>query len=371
MRIVRPFLLTTLLLAAPASTLFAQGAPPKSAAPAASQAPTAKASAAPAAPAQHEIQTEVDNAMNEKAQALFKEGNQRFRDGKYADAQASYKAAWALDLRNQRIVNNLGTTELELHQYRDAAEHLTIALRLADPNDPKRAKIQTNADEARAKVGAVTFKLNTDGVEIVHMETGRSYQTPLSDPIFVEPGKASFRVRREGFLSQEKVVELKAGEKMEANITLDRAPGYGGAVSAAPTSSAAPTTAPRSKVPGFVLGGVGIVGLIAGGALLGVGLSNQDQNFKDAPKDDKGTPLCGRTFLAGEDPRCADMRSRTDSANLLGNMGIGLLAGGGVLAAAGVVYLLIPSKKAPDVKTSSLVPVVGSEGAGLIYKGSF
>lgn len=370
MRHLRPFLLTTFLIAAPASTLFAQGAPPKSATPTkATSAPTA--TPAPAAPAQHEIQTEVDAAMSEKAQALFKEGNARFRDGKFADAQASYKAAWALDLRNQRIVNNLGTTELELHLYRDAAEHLTIAYRLADPNDPKRAKIQTNADEARAKVAAITFKLNTDGAEIVHIETGRSYQQPLLDPVFVDPGKSSFRIRREGFLSQEKVLDLKAGDQTTADITLDRAPGYGGAVTGAPTGTAAPTVAPRSKIPGFVLGGVGIAGLIAGGALLGVGLSSQDQNFKDAPKDDKGNPLCGPTFLAGEDARCADMRARTDSANLLGNAGIGLLAGGGALVAAGVIYLLIPSKKAPEAKSSRLVPVVGSEGAGLIYKGSF
>ena len=377
MRFVRPFLLTTFLIAAPASSLFAQGAPPKSATPtkassAPSATPSTKASSAPVAPAQHEIQTEVDNAMNEKAQSLFKDGNARFREGKYADAIAAYKAAWALDLRNQRIVNNLGLTELELHQYRDAAEHLTIALRLADPNDPKRARIQQNADEARAKVAAITFKLNTDGVEIVHIETGRAYQTPLADPVFVDPGKSSFRVRREGFLSQEKVLDLKAGETVTADIALDRAPGYGGAVSTgAPTTGPAPTVAPRSKVPAFVLGGIGVAGLIAGGALVGVAVGKGGELRDSTPKDASGNPICGRTETAGEDARCAGIRSDAASASTMGNVGVGVLVGGGVLVAAAAVYLLIPSKKPSDTKASQLVPVVGHDGAGLVWKGSF
>ncbi len=390
MRILRPFLLTTLLLAAPAGSSFAQGAPPKAgtkasatptAAPAA--APSTKASAAPTASPtttasaaagapSHEIATEVDNAMSEKAQALFKEGNAFFRDNKYAQAQASYKAAWALDLRSQRVVNNLGMTELELKLYRDAAEHLTIALRLADPNDPKRTKIQGNVDEARAKVAAITFKLNTDGVGLVHMEIGREYQTPLSDPIFVDPGKSSFRIRREGFVSQEKVFDLKAGEQTTAEITLERGAGYGGpsGTATATGTSSAPVT-PRSKVPGFVMGGAGVAALIAGGALLGVGVGNGNGLRDTTPKDANGNPKCNRTPTTGEDAKCADVRSSAASASTLGNVGVGVLIGGGVLVAAAAVYLLLPSKKASVGKPSSLTPVVGREGGGLLWTGSF
>ncbi len=385
MRIVRSFLLSTVLLAAPAGSSFAQGAPPKaatkaSATPAASAAPapSTKASATPSGapvttgPAPHEIATDVDNAMSDKAQALFKEGNTFFRDGKYAQAQASYKAAWALDLRSQKVVNNLGMTELELRQYRDAAEHLTIALRLADPNDPKKTKIQGNLDEARAKVAAITFKLNTDGVELVQMETGRAYQTPLADPIFVDPGKVSFRIRREGFVSQEKVFDLKAGEETAADITLERGAGYGGPSGSATATgtSTAPVT-PRSKVPGFVMGGLGVAGLIAGGALVGVASGMQSQNRADAPKDKDGNPTCNRTASAGEDAKCADLRTKASSINTLGNAGVGVLIGGGVLVAAAAVYLLLPSKKASDNRSSQIVPVAGREGGGLVWMGSF
>jgi hypothetical protein len=396
MRSVRPIFLATLLLAAaPIQSSYADAPAPKPAATskaaagskasaqpsAASAAPpaTAKASAAPAASAAptaspYEIATEVDAAMSDKAQALVKEGNAYYREGKFSKAQASYKAAWALDLHSQRLVNNLGMTELQLGMFRDAAEHLTIALRLADPNDPKRPRIQTQLNEARAKVGTITLKLNTDGVEIVQIETGATYMAPLVDPIFVDPGHVSFRIRREGFLSQEKVFDIKAGETASADITLERAPGYDGksAGTGTATTGGGTTVTPRSKVPAFVLGGVGLAGLIIGGALVGVAAGKNGENETNAPKDANGNPLCGRTASSGEDARCAGLRTNADTINSLGNTGIGLLVGGGVLVAAGAIYLLLPpSKASADKRSSKLVPVVGHEGGGLVWTGSF
>ena len=394
MRIVRPILLATLLLA-PVAESFAQGAPPKpatTAAPTASAkataaptatakptaAPTAAPPAGPGASASHEISTEVDAAMSEKAQSLFKEGNAFFRDAKYAQAQAAYKAAWALDLRNQRIVRNLGSTELELKMYRDAAEHLTIALRLADANDPKRAGIQKDLAEARAKVGTIVLKVQgggqpLDGVEVVQMETGRAYQTPLTDPIFTDAGKPSFRIRREGYESQEKVFDLKPGEETTAEVTLERAPGFDGRTG--PTAPTGTTTGapggPRSKVPGFVIGGVGVVAALAGAALVGVASAKLDENLAIAPRDANGNPLCAKTPLAGEPEGCKAIRSNAEFINAGGNAGVGLLIGGGVLIAGAVVYLLIPSKKAADTKSSRVVPVVGRDGGGLVLTGSF
>lgn len=396
MRIVRPILLASLLLV-PVTQVFAQGAPP--AKPAAAPAATAKATAAPtatatakatAAPmttvappagpgasASHEISTEVDAAMNEKAQALFKEGNAAFRDAKYANAQAAYKAAWGIDLRNQRIVRNLGSTELELKMYRDAAEHLTIALRLADAADPKRSGIQKDLSEARSKVGTLAFKVTgagqaLDGVEIVQMETGRAYQTPLVDPIFVDAGKSSFRVRREGYESQEKVFDLKPGEEAAVDVALARAPGFDGKTGAtsAPGGVGAPVGGERSKLPGIVVGGVGVVAALVGAALVGVASAQGGDVHTNVPRLPNGDPACGRNPAPGEDPLCGEYRSKAEGASTLGNAGVGLLIGGGVIAAAGVVYLLLPSKKS-DTKSSRVFPVVSQNGGGLVLTGSF
>lgn len=142
----------------------------------------------------------------------------------------------------------------------------------------------------------------------MHIETGRSYQQPLLNPVFVDPGKSSFRIRREGFLSQEKVLDLEAGDRTTADITLNRAPGYGGAVTGAPTGTAAPTVAARSRSLDSCSAAWGSQGLIAGGALVGVASGMQDQVFKDAPLGSNGEPLCGPTAVTGEHPGCADVQ---------------------------------------------------------------
>jgi hypothetical protein len=168
------------------------------------------------------------------------------------------------------------------------------------------------------------------------------------------------------------VFELKAGETTAADITLDRAPGYGGASGSttATGTSTAPST-PRSKVPAFVMGGIGLAGLLAGGALVGVGVANGSGLHDTTPKDANGNPTCRRTAVADEDAKCAGIRSSADSASMTANVGVGVLVGGGVLVAAAAVYLLLPSKKPSDSKSSSLVPVVGREGGGLLWTGSF
>lgn len=373
MQSVRSFLFTSLLLAVPAGAAFAQGAP---------SAPTTKATAqptaapAPDAPPAHEILTEVDAAMNEKAQALFKEGNAHFKAAQYAKAHASYTAAWGLDVRNAKIINNLGTAELELRLYRDAAEHLAIAARLTDASDPKRQRTLSNLAEARAKVGTLNLTIKhggqeLDGVELVDMETGKSYTTPLLDPIFVDPKKVSFRIRREGYESQEKVFELKAGEEQAAEIVLDRPAGYAGGPVGTSTAPAGPAVAPRSKLPGFIGLGVGGAALVAGGVLVGLAAGQQSAIVNDAPKEG-GKPLCGRAAQPGEDAACADLRSRAGSASGMGNAGIGVLIGGGVIVAAAAVYLLLPSGKTPaNSKTSQIAPVVGQDGGGFVWTGSF
>lgn len=373
MRTIRTFLLGTLLLLAPLHTISAQPAP--------SAAPSAAPTSTPAqSGARYEIATDVDSAMSDKSQALFKEGNNAFRDGKYALARASYKAAYALDPRNVKVVSNLGRTELELQLYRDAAEHLTVGVRLADPTDPKRDKMQSALADTRAKVGTITMKaksggVEVDGVEIVDMATGQSYMTPLTDPIFVNPGKASFRIRREGYESQEKVIDLAAGGETSVDIELVRPANYGRPAGTATASGApvGPAPVPRSKLPGFVVGGIGVASMLIGGALVGIASGQGGGLRNKVPKDAAGNPTCNRTAVSGEDPTCADLRATAQSASAMGNAGIGVLVGGTLFAAAGVIYLLIPASAEPaeSAQSSKLVPVVGSQGGGLVWTGSF
>lgn len=372
--VAKTLLLSAFLLVPAASVAQTKAAPAPAGTTKASAQPTA--SAAPVSTATpHEIATDVDAAMSEKATAQFKEGNALFREGKFAQALASYKAAWALDLKNQRIVRNLGITELELKMYRDAAEHLTIALRLADPKDPKRPSIERDIAEARAKIGTVNFTIKSgndpvDGVELVDTADGKKYQTPLLDPVFVVPGKSTFRVWREGYESQEKVLELKEGETQSVAIALERAAGFGGkgTPTATPTSTA-PVVEGRSKMPGYVLLGGGGVVAIVGGVLVGLAAAKQGDIDANAPREN-GQPLCGRTARPGDPEACDGLRADAGFVSGAGNAGVGMLIGGAAIAAAGVVWLILPSSK-PKSSSTRLTPVASQQGGGLVLSGSF
>ena len=134
---------------------------------------------------------------------------------------------------------------------------------------------------------------------------------------------------------------------------------------------ASPGREPWSKLPGFIGLGVGGAALVAGGVLVGLAASEQSAIVNDAPTEG-GKPACGRTARLGEDAFCADLRSRAGSASGMGNTGIGVLVASGVIVAAAAVYLLLPAGKTPvSSRTSYVAPVVGQNGGGLFWTGSF
>lgn len=90
---------------------------------------------------------------------------------------------------------------------------------------------------------------------------------------------------------------------------------------------------------------------------------------RKAPTD---CPSAGGHRRQARTRRAPDFESDAASSATLGNVGIGVLAGGGVLIAGAVVYLLLPGNKpAPASSSSKVVPVVGSGGGGLVWTGSF
>ncbi len=72
------------------------------------------AQAAPIAPA---------DAVAERAEALFREANALVKQQRWAEAEASYLAVWALR-PTYDVAANLGHTQYRLGKLREAAEHL-------------------------------------------------------------------------------------------------------------------------------------------------------------------------------------------------------------------------------------------------------
>jgi len=334
--------------------------------------PLAHAAAQPAKAPPSSPTAEAD-PMSDKALQLFNEGKKLFRDGKYGQAEASFEAAWAIALQSKGIAANLGETEMHLGKPREAAEHLTISLRLAPPNDPQRPRTAANLATVKAKIGTLVVTANVEGAE-VFVDGKKMGDTPLADPIFVDPGKIKLRVRREGYAPQEKELDVAAGQELPLAIQL-ALPAPPPTVSASATATA--PLPPRSKGPAVVLGGVGLVSVVLGGVLVGLAEGKRSEVISSAPKDQNGNPVCStRDATLDRDPsaavKCDGLRGLARDGNILGDTGVGVMVGGGAVLAAAALYLLWPTSPSPSTKpTSKLVPTVGATGGGLVWIGSF
>ncbi|MFO0587774.1 MAG: PEGA domain-containing protein [Polyangiaceae bacterium] len=366
MRFRRPSILLALLLSAVTAGAATAQTPATSPSATASASTTASASA-------NGADTE---AMTDKARDLFREGTKLYRAQKWAQAEAAFEAAWALtDKKSKGLVNNLGQTEMHLGKWREAAEHLTTARRLAGKNDKQLPDIERDLAEAKKKVGTLNVTASVEGARVLVGEQVIG-KAPLEDPVFVEPGKVTLSALLEGYQGVKVEVEVSAGQEMPVTLELQKP---NAAPSATATASAAPTADPpaRSMVPAFVIGGVGVAALIAGGVLIGVAESDRGDLRASAPKDANGNLLCWKTPAEGSTtlPACDAWRAKGAGINTEGNAGIGLLIGGGVALAGAAFYWLWASKpRAPEHAAERrwvVAPVIGQSGGGFVWTGDF
>jgi hypothetical protein len=323
----------------------------------------APSSAPPVAPPQTDIAAEPD-AMSERAAENFREGVKLFRDKKFAQAEAAFEAAWALN-KTHKTASNLGQAEMALNKHREAAEHFAFALRNAPAGDPVRPNNEKRLAIVKAQIGTLAIKVNVDGAEVL-ADGKKAGDAPLADPVFVDPGKVKVRVRLEGYTSWEKELDVTAGQEVPLDVTLAKpAPVPTATVSAPP---------PRSMLPAYVIGGVGLASLIAGGVLVGLAEGQRGDVRARMPRDQSNAPLCGQSAPAGAAPGsiCNELRAAAETAKVMGNSGVAFFAIGGAAIAGAVVYWLWPAKSGAPAKASSIVvPMVGSDGGGLRWSGSF
>jgi hypothetical protein len=390
MRPHRAWMILVLAIAASAKPAPAQ-TPPAKPAPSAKSAPAAKP-ASSAAPAQTPAatsaaaqaptatpaatQTPADDVrddsegMKEKARELLKEGNRHYRAKKWAEAEAAYEAAFAITGKESKsVVNNLGQTKMHLKKYRDAAELLSAARRLAAKDDRQLVDIERDLTEAKKHIGTLVVTASVDGAQVLLGDKPVG-TAPLPDPVFVEPGKVTLTASADGFETAKAEVDVAAGQSLDVPLALLNKP----KALPPPTATAtAPPPVPPSKirnmVPGLVGGGIGVVTLIAGGALLGVahGAAGGIQQKADAITA-RGGSCPADPNLA--DPECGELASAARNGDTMSRAGVSLLVGGLVLSAAAGTFLWWTMRR-PTIGAVQLVPVASPQGGGLTASGNF
>ncbi|WP_438018933.1 PEGA domain-containing protein [Sorangium sp. So ce315] len=364
-QIVPPMCLVGLLAFATPGEARAQGsAPPRGA-------------AQPRAQGQPRLQRAPGEAMSDKARKLYLEGVAAAEKERWADAYASFVAAWALQ-KHYTIAGGMGTCELMLHRYRDAAEHLAIYVREIQKDATATAEECAAAEEtyaqARAKVGTVIVSANVPGADVL-VDGARVGTTPLEDPVFLEPGAHTITVQLAGYVPLEKRVDLAAGGEERSAFELARPP-----ASAPLAPVAGPpergVTGPDMRV--IVAGGsVAAAGAIAGVVFTLVAngkASDARQQWNVVHAIDEGGVNCRTPDSGNPATQCKKLRSLIDDKDLFSNVALWSFIGGGAAALGTLGYYFFPissGAKEPERQQMRVLPSVTPGGGGLVVGGVF
>ena len=250
------------------------------------------------------------------------------------------------------IAAALAYCEVKTGRWAAAADHLQIALRGA-PEGPARKALEDRLTEARAHVGMLTITVN---VELADVFVGNRFvgQSPLGGAVFADPGKNVVSVKKTNFDESEQAVEVP--RQGTAAVKIELAPG-----GHTPNPYARQT---RTRVPFYVLGGVGLVAVGTGAALFAAALS------KGAAANDLLVEL--KTCQPAQ-VGCKTLKSLRSGHDTYVNLGTGALAGGGALLGAAVLYGVWAFAGAAPSSTGALTltPVATPSGGGVWMTGRF
>jgi hypothetical protein len=348
------------------------------AAPAFAQDKALAAGAGNAAPAVAAPGSAGSEASDKEANKLFDEGVKEARAGAWEKARVAMLAAFKLK-PSADWAANLGKVELKASKPRDAAEHLSFFLREAQTIEPDdRTAVAKMLGEAKAQIGTATIQVSAPGAQV--LVDGQLVGTaPLTGPVFVEPGRRRFEAKKDGTGQASQEIHVTAGATPVVDLKLVAGTAVQGRASARHEvqMSETPTIergslqeqSKRSKVPAFVIGGVGMVALGIGVPFIGVAVSQRSEAT--------GLSIATTHSCRLSDPlptgKCKDLASAAASSDTFGNVGVAALVVAGVAVASVATYLLWPAPhdEPHSARSVHLLPTASTNGGGLVMLGSF
>lgn len=326
------------------------------------------------------------------ARSLYVEGVKQQKAGRLAEAREAFAKAFRLK-KHFQIAGNLGSVELELKRYRDAAEHLSWAL----------ADIQRESKAATEDVNAIAERLRVAQAQVVTLrlkvsllaEPHTAFQLLLDGKAigssaglaFMPAGRHRLLARSAGAVSLTRSITAQAGESVDLVLDL-RPAGAGLAANAERIEKAAQTGRPAWPLWGAAsMAAVGLVGTVTFWALNASHGGKADDLAAQIQSDSGQNPhnACDLTDGALFD-RCNAWRDQRAHATDTGALALASTVALASSTAFGLVYALLPpklfgQKSSGDGGTSkasvgavsrlAMVPVVSGQGAGFQLMGSF
>lgn len=355
-----PFVPLLFALLCVGSSAPALGAPPALPPPAPPQPqPAATSGAQPAANAA---------AAMDKADELYRQGNEAYKQNRLKDAYQFYKDAWNLK-KSYDIAGNLGAVELVINMPRDAADHLLHSLRQFPANGKPEARDKTRQrlEEALKQIGTLSIKVNINGAEV--FIDGKSIgQAPFDREIFVDAGARKIEARIEGYNPGTQQINVAKGSTQEVSIQLTKFE--------APVPIAIKPKRPSWIFPVLVAGGaVSAAALGTGIGLLVAGSSKADDAdaMLGSLQSKYGAAPCAPPNAV--QPQCSELKALRTDHDTFHNVGVGTMVVGGMALAATVGTALYVYKfRAKSEKNEPgpvALPLAGPHGAGVLIHAHF
>ncbi len=302
--------------------------------------------------------------------ALFKLGKQLYANGKYDDSYRAYKKAYGLK-PGYDIAANLGNVEVKLGKHTDAVAHLQWALDNLPPSLPERAskvkRLEELLEKAGEHVAIYRFSVKPDEAEL-RIDDKLIGTTPLRHVVGLTPGSHEMVIQKSGYTPHTETLRAKAGASETMSVSLSK-------------STSSPGTEPDDgdagpSIPMIVVGaGVGLGAIAAGVGLMVVSTNKGDERASlTAQLGNKDNACVEPTSNSSTCDQIADL---SDQEQTFFGTGVGLLVGGGAVAAATLVYALWPrgeraAEDGPEQGSSLLLlPQLGPRSGGLMLLGAF
>jgi hypothetical protein len=282
----------------------------------------------------------------ERAQALFNAGRTAMEGGDYATACKQLSESLALVVRSNTLFN---LAQCEEHEARlvDARRHWQQGIELLPPQDERLAIARSRVEALVKRIPRLAIQLAEGNPAATKVEIDGRPVAPaaLAQPIPLDPGAHAVTVSAPGHTARRLDLTLAEGETKTVLLSLSASP---------PVPIAPPPAEPRGRpVIGWVLGGIGVAGLVTAGVTGGILVAKHGAIDRECPNK-----LCS--------PEGRRLIDSTAPFNIVNAVGWGVGAAG---VGAGALVLLLGGGSAKP--RASLVPTPIAGGGALVATGSF
>lgn len=307
------------------------------------------------------------------AEALFNEGQKLMEKKKYAEACLKFGDSQKEDPSPGTLLNLARCHETDGKPASAWAEYRAAAVLARTRGQADREKA---AKDFADKLEPTLSKLQIDGPkDIPGLEIRRDSavigNSSLGLAIPIDPGEHLVEASAPGYKPWSAKITVGGSKDLQKVLipALEKAPeaavgtpgGPAGPGAAASDQPSAPASIGSStqKTAGFVVGGLGVVGLVLGGVFGGLASSKASSAKSDAT-------LCPNKVCT---PAGRDAVNSASGMATISTIGF---IGGGVALAAGAVLILTAGPSTPKKEaTARILPDVGPNGGGLTFLGRF